>query len=289
MSDREGGAGPVRARRVRGWPGLRWWCRRSVERRSVVDEMEVAVSHPEDDLVRAEIPRQVIVPLDGSDTGARALPLAHAFAGRTGAEVVTVHVGDGSHRDVRVDVELHGEPAAALLAFAQEGPGRVLCLSSHGRSGLRRALVGSVAEKVVRASPGPVIVVGPEVVIKPPVVLPRTIVVAVRSASHGVEVLAERWAPLLGAKVDRVHISVDGSEAPEGARTLPGDDPAAELLRLADQLEGPLLYAVGAAAPDGSRSGRPVSFRLIREGRGPVLTQARPRAPAVGQTVDARA
>jgi nucleotide-binding universal stress UspA family protein len=248
--------------------------------------MEVAVSNLEDDLSRAAIPRQVVVPLDGSDTGARALPLAHAFAGRTGAEVVTVHVGDGGHG--RVDVELRGEPAAALLAFAQEAPGRVLCLSSHGRSGLRRALVGSVAEQVVRTSPGPVIVVGPEVELRPPVILPRTIVVAVRSAAHGVEALAERWAPLLGAKVDRVHISVDGSEAPEGARTLPGDDPAAELLRLADELEGPLLYAVGAAAPDGSRVGRPVSFRLIREGRGAVLTQARPMVPAVDRSVDAR-
>jgi nucleotide-binding universal stress UspA family protein len=250
--------------------------------------MEVAVSHLEDDRPRAEVPRQVVVPLDGSDTGARALPLAHAFAGRTGAEVVTVHVGDGGQGGVRVDVELRGEPAAALLAFAQEVPGRVLCLSSHGRSGFRRALVGSVAEQIVRTSPGPVIVVGPEVVIKPPVVLPRTIVVAVRSAAHGVEALAERWAPLLGAKVDRVHISVDGSEAPEGARTLPGSDPTAELLRLADELEGPLLYAVGAAAPDGSRVGRPVSFRLIREGRGPVLTQARAVAPAVGQRADAQ-
>jgi nucleotide-binding universal stress UspA family protein len=250
--------------------------------------MEVAVSHLEDDRPRAEVPRQVVVPLDGSDTGARALPLAHAFAGRTGAEVVTVHVGDGGQGGVRVDVELRGEPAAALLAFAQEVPGRVLCLSSHGRSGFRRALVGSVAEQLVRTSPGPVIVVGPEVVIKPPVVLPRTIVVAVRSAAHGVEALAERWAPLLGAKVDRVHISVDGSEAPEGARTLPGSDPTAELLRLGDELEGPLLYAVGAAAPDGSRVGRPVSFRLIREGRHPVLTQARTVAPAVGQPVEAQ-
>jgi nucleotide-binding universal stress UspA family protein len=251
-------------------------CRTRGRRVSAVDDEEVTVSHPEVVPGGAELPRQVIVPLDGSDTGARALPLAHAFAGHTGAEVVTVHVGEQDRQEVRADVQLRGEPAKALLAFAKEEPGRVLCLSSHGRSGLRRALVGSVAERVVRASTGPVLVVGPEVAIKPPVVLPRTIVVAVRTAANGVGALAERWAPLLGAKVDRVHISVDGSEAPAGARTLPGDDPAAELLRLADQLEGPLLYAVGAAAPLGSSAGRPVSFRLIREGRGPVLTLARP-------------
>jgi nucleotide-binding universal stress UspA family protein len=222
------------------------------------------------------MPRQVIVPLDGSESGARALPLAHAFAGRTGAEVVTVHVGEAADPGLRVDVELTGTPAAALLAFAREQPDRVLCLSSHGRSGLRRALLGSVAEQVVRSADVPVVVVGPEVAIRPPIVLPRTIVVAVRSDAHGIAELAAGWAPLMGARLERVHVASDPAHpAPEGARILPGDDPAAALLALADELEGPLLYAVGAPAPHGSRSGRPVALRLIREGRGPVMTQTR--------------
>jgi nucleotide-binding universal stress UspA family protein len=234
------------------------------------------VSEPEVGSEGGALPRQVVVPLDGSDTGARALPFAHAFAGRTGAEVVTVHVGE-PRDDLHVDARLTGEPAEALLAFAAEEPGRVLCLSSHGRTGLRRALAGSVAEQVVRAARGPVVVVGPEVAIRPPVVLPRTIVVAVRSDEHGVGVLADRWAPLLGARVERVHVQVEGTAPDEGIRVLPGEDPSQVLLALADELPGPLLYAVGAPAPDGSRSGRPVALRLIRDARGPVLTHAAPR------------
>jgi nucleotide-binding universal stress UspA family protein len=222
------------------------------------------------------VPREVVVPLDGSETGARALPFAHAFAGRTGAEVVVVHVGDAPHPEVRADVELSGRPAETLIGFANAEPGRVLCLSSHGRGGLRRALLGSVAEEVVRSAAVPVVVIGPEVEIQPPVVLPRTIVLGVRTDDHGVAELVEQWAPLLGARVERVHVDSDEDHPPPaGARVIPGDDPAGELLALADELPGPLLYAVGAPAPTGSRAGRPVSLRLMRHGPGPVLTRAR--------------
>jgi nucleotide-binding universal stress UspA family protein len=224
------------------------------------------------------LPRQVVVPLDGSDTGARALPFAHAFAGRTGAEVVTVHVGDPGGDTVHTDVRLTGTPVDALLAFAESEPGRVLCVSSHGRSGLRRALLGSVAEQLVRRADVPVVVVGPEGEIRPPVVLPRTMVVAVGSGqdTHGVAALAERWAPLIGARIERVHV---GPRAPEVSaardgdlRVVEGDDPASALLGLADDLAGPLVYVVGAPPRDHGRPGRTVALQLIRQARGPVLT-----------------
>jgi nucleotide-binding universal stress UspA family protein len=228
------------------------------------------------------LPKQVVVPLDGSETGARAQPFGHALAGHTGAQVVTVHVGDPAAQ-VRADVHLSGSPVDALLGFVQAEPGRVLCLSSHGRSGLRRAVLGSVAEQLVRRSEVPVLVVGPEVPIRPPVVLPRTIVVAVGSGrdSHGVAALARAWAPLLGAKVELVHV---GRTAPDpadesltgGIRVVAGEDPATGLLALADELPGPLLYAVGAPPPEASRPGKAVALRLIRHARGPVLTQAAP-------------
>jgi nucleotide-binding universal stress UspA family protein len=232
-----------------------------------------------DDMV---LPRQVVVPLDGSETGARAQPFGHALAGRTGAEVVTVHAGD-TDAPVHADVHLPGAPVDALLGFVHAEPGRVLCLSSHGRTGLRRALLGSVAEQLVRRAEVPVLVVGPDVPIRPPVVLPRTIVVAVGSGrdSHGVAELARAWAPLLGAKVELVHV---GPGAPDpaaesltgGIRAVAGEDPATGLLALADELPGPLLYAVGAPPPEASRPGRAVALRLIRHARGPVLTQAAP-------------
>ena len=225
------------------------------------------------------LPRQVVVPLDGSDTGARALPFAHAFAGRTGAEVVTVHVGDPSDAAVHADVHLTGAPVDALLAFAEADPGRVLCVSSHGRTGLRRALLGSVAEQLVRRAGVPVVVVGPEVEIRPPVVLPRTMVVAVGSGQdrHGVAALAERWAPLIGARIERVHVGPQAREASAAeldgdVRVVPGDDPATALLGLADELAGPLVYVVGAPPRDHGRPGRAVALQLVRHARGPVLT-----------------
>jgi hypothetical protein len=229
------------------------------------------------------VPREVVVPLDGSDTGARAQPFGHAFAGRTGAKVVTVHAGEAAGGRIHADVHLPGSPVEALLTFAHAEPGRVLCLSSHGRSGLRRAVLGSVAEQLVRRAEVPVLVVGPEVPIRPPVVLPRTIVVAVGSGrdSHGVAALARAWAPLLGARVERVHV---GRVAPEAeaaslegeVRSVVGEDPATALLALADDLPGPLLYAVGAPPPQASRPGRAVALQLIRHARGPVLTLAAP-------------
>jgi nucleotide-binding universal stress UspA family protein len=229
------------------------------------------------------LPRQVVVPLDGSDTGARAQPFGHAIAGHTGAEIVTVHAGEPTGQ-VHADVHLPGPPVDALLDFVSAEPGRVLCLSSHGRTGFRRALLGSVAEQLVRRAAVPVLVVGPEVTIRPPVVLPRTIVVAVGSGrdSHGVAALARAWAPLLGANLELVHV---GPEPPEpqtdalagDVRTVAGEDPAAGLLALADELPGPLLYAVGAPPHEASRPGRAVALRLIRHARGPVLTQAAPQ------------
>lgn len=55
----------------------------------------------------------------------------------------------------------HGRPVERiLLAAAQVGAGFV-SITSHGRSGLSRAVRGSVAEEVLRASPVPVLVTTP--------------------------------------------------------------------------------------------------------------------------------
>jgi nucleotide-binding universal stress UspA family protein len=54
---------------------------------------------------------------------------------------------------------LDGRPAQALIAAAQAERADLIVLGSHGRRGLRRLFVGSVAESVVQASPIPVLVV----------------------------------------------------------------------------------------------------------------------------------
>jgi nucleotide-binding universal stress UspA family protein len=63
-------------------------------------------------------------------------------------------------RAVATRVE-HGEPASEILRTAQESGCDLLILGTHGRRGLGRALFGSVAEKVVRAAPCPVLTVRP--------------------------------------------------------------------------------------------------------------------------------
>lgn len=50
-----------------------------------------------------------------------------------------------------------GSPAAAILDLAE--PSDLVILTSHGRSGVRRWLLGSVAEKLIRAGLGPVLLV----------------------------------------------------------------------------------------------------------------------------------
>ncbi len=55
---------------------------------------------------------------------------------------------------------LEGRPAAALCELAEELGARAIVVGSRGRGGMRRALLGSVSDHVVRNAPCPVVVVG---------------------------------------------------------------------------------------------------------------------------------
>jgi universal stress protein A len=52
-----------------------------------------------------------------------------------------------------------GNPAATILAELELGRHDLVIVGTHGRTGLRHALLGSVAEKLVRFSPVPVLTV----------------------------------------------------------------------------------------------------------------------------------
>ncbi|HKS92896.1 MAG TPA: universal stress protein, partial [Tepidiformaceae bacterium] len=52
-----------------------------------------------------------------------------------------------------------GSPAAAILADATKHNAPAIVIASHGRSGFKAAVVGSVADKVVRGSSIPVLVI----------------------------------------------------------------------------------------------------------------------------------
>jgi nucleotide-binding universal stress UspA family protein len=137
---------------------------------------------------------RIVVPLDGSDEGERAVPFARALAARWQAGVTLVSVievamefdawadarqlssqdavqqwiderraylettakqFDG--RDVQVEVRL-GTPAQELVAFIEEVEDAVLVLTSHARTGLAQIVVGSVAFTIVHRVQCPVFV-----------------------------------------------------------------------------------------------------------------------------------
>jgi universal stress protein A len=56
---------------------------------------------------------------------------------------------------------LAGEPASALLAELKAGGHELMVIGTHGRTGFAHFVLGSVAEKLVRLSPVPVLTVPP--------------------------------------------------------------------------------------------------------------------------------
>jgi len=138
---------------------------------------------------------RILVPLDGSETSERALTVAVDFAAAVGAEIVLCHVVDlaraaamsggeaqlvagclNALRDEGIAILTEGEgrvagrarvstrivdgsPVDAIEKLAAEISANYIVLGSHGRTGLTRVVLGSVAEGVVRAAAIPVIVV----------------------------------------------------------------------------------------------------------------------------------
>lgn len=83
------------------------------------------------------------------------LPEVRAQAeGATGQ--VAAAAGDGVAVEEHVAV---GEPSRAIRAFVTEHDIDLIVMGSHGRSGLSRVILGSVAEKVLRRTHLPVLVV----------------------------------------------------------------------------------------------------------------------------------
>jgi nucleotide-binding universal stress UspA family protein len=74
----------------------------------------------------------------------------------------------GAHRDRLAPGEglpvhrlLSGKPASTLLGELEQGKHDLVVLGTRGRTGFKHLLLGSVAEKLVRFSPVPVLTVPP--------------------------------------------------------------------------------------------------------------------------------
>ena len=142
--------------------------------------------------------KTVIVPLDGSELAQSVLPTVAEWAQSLGVEVTlfrayhipyNAYAGDDGFyavnydeliQSVREETDEYLKQQVAVLkklgvekvsAVSQEGfagdeilsmgkktPGGLIAMCSHGRSGVRRFVLGSVAEAVVRHTPDPVLV-----------------------------------------------------------------------------------------------------------------------------------
>lgn len=132
--------------------------------------------------------KTILFPTDFSHSGDAALTMATALARDTGATLLILHVeeppaayGGGElyygmpepatkdllalldqvkPSDPKVPFKhrmVTGEPAGAIVRVAEEEEADMIVLGTHGRTGLSRLLMGSVAEAVVRRAKCPVL------------------------------------------------------------------------------------------------------------------------------------
>jgi nucleotide-binding universal stress UspA family protein len=138
--------------------------------------------------------KNILVPIDFQSGSDRALDHALAFAPRFEANVTLVHAyslqppayapgvawpsvdfADAAQRALDASVRaakeryprvegilVRGEPWEVILATAKDRAADLIVMGTHGRRGIPRLLIGSVAEKVVRLAPIPVLTVPPE-------------------------------------------------------------------------------------------------------------------------------
>ena len=81
----------------------------------------------------------------------------------SGEAELTRRVGEvqGSRRLPITVVAATGEPGDIILETGQRTGAGVIVMGTHGRKGWQHLLIGSVAERVVRTAPVPVMTVGP--------------------------------------------------------------------------------------------------------------------------------
>ena len=98
------------------------------------------------------VPQALLAPAPVKDEIAR----AQEAAAREDLEGVAGRVR-AAHVRARVRVDFAGNVAAAILEAARAEDADLVALGTHGRSGLPRMVLGSVADKIVRASTLPVL------------------------------------------------------------------------------------------------------------------------------------
>ena len=110
----------------------------------------------------ASITLLYVVPPDYAvgEYGGIAYTTLHEEARTTGERELAAFAVDEVRSEVPADTLVRsGSPAFEIIEAAKALPADVIVISTHGRTGLKHVLLGSVTENVVRHAPCPVLVV----------------------------------------------------------------------------------------------------------------------------------
>ena len=196
--------------------------------------------------------KDIVVATDFSVTSSCALRDALGIARRYGATVYLLHVldpvlyatkpfdglsdaMDSAFRKgerIKADIRRGGEFGdneikvlvyvggvwQTILDVAQEKHGDLIVLGTTGRTGFRKLILGSVAEKIFRESTYPVLTVGPNrIESKCHGTEPRRLLVPTDLSEYSIDALlyAVSLASRSGARIALVHVIEPGSEGPD--------------------------------------------------------------------------
>lgn len=200
------------------------------------------------------------------------------------------------HREVRRG----GEPASRIVSYASEVEAGALCMGTHGRRGMRRLVLGSVTETVIRRARSPVLTVrrgvpgwpdvGPRLVLaavdlspmmEPALAWAGLVAAASGAGLRAVHVVTSPAGAAVSAKRQRLHrafeeLDITGVELE--TEMLAGD-PADRIAGAAEGAEADLVVAAthGRSGPSRLVLGS-VSESLVRRAPCPVLTVSDPRS-----------
>jgi nucleotide-binding universal stress UspA family protein len=121
--------------------------------------------------------REILVATDFSEAADTAVRVAHDFARAFGARLHVFHVSwPDEHGLTQLFADLvtqlgssvsvvvasqRGDAAEEIVRYAKGHNVGLIVLGTHGRTGVSRVLMGSVAERVIRTAPCPVLTVPP--------------------------------------------------------------------------------------------------------------------------------
>lgn len=277
--------------------------------------------------------RRILCPIDFSEPSTHALEQATSLARVYGARLAVLHVRptvtphpdlpvegpvaawlvaelaelrqrvDAACRESTadgVDVETlttAGLPAAEILRCAGAPPADLIVMGTHGTSGIQHLVLGSVAEKVLRAASCPVVTVPPRVHAARPHFTRIVCAVDFSDCSLKAATVAAALATKFGATLHLLHVIEwpwHESESPEVAGVPPAQAQAiADYRRYLDTGAQERLDAVAASVlPAGTvatsvRFGRPVrrTARRGAPGAGGPRRARRPRPERSGPRV----